>query len=354
MSTETSAAPASIPAPVTPPTSGVSAAAVPDAAGNVTHAEGPIGALTELYRARMSAGSPTEPAIEQPAAEATEPAADGVPTDEPAPAEPEGEPIEATAAPAIEPPAGLSEQDRQMFAALDPSLKAWLTQRAANQQADYTQKTQAAAEMRKEAESTRGQLLQALRQYDQILSQFTDRSIEPPDAGLADTDPDLYQRQLAGYMQAKHGQEVAAAERQKLMQQHEEHAKASYQQWLGAEMEKMAKDVPEFVDKIKGPILRKQLGEYAAKSGYSNRDMAVASARDMSILRKAMLYDAAQSAAAKAKPLPPATPRSATPGPAKSPGRPGNMVAAIHNLRNAPTVANLQAAYLAKIRAEKR
>jgi hypothetical protein len=249
------------------------------------------------------------------------------------PAEPasESQP-EIPATPAIEPPAGMSEADKAHFAKLPAESQRWLSDRIKGQQADYTQKTQAVAQERQVLTQGTQALVQKLQHYDAILSKFANPDIAPPDANLAITDRARYDAEMANYVQAKHVQELAQKEQQRVSQERETLEKQNRQDYYRVEGQKLLEMNPDFGHPEKGPQLRKMAAEYAIKTGYSNQELQMASAKDMITLWKAAQYDAAQQVKATAKPVQtqPA-PLSVKPGPAKAASR-GGISTAVQNL----------------------
>lgn len=67
-------------------------------------------------------------------------------------------------------------------------------------------------------------------------------------------------------------------------------------QWLQAEQQKLAKELPNLDDKAKAEIVT-----YARKVGYSDQQMAQASAQDVIILHRAMQFEKMQADQAKAQ-----------------------------------------------------
>lgn len=271
-------------------------------------------------------------------------------------AEPDSEPDEATTAPAIDAPSGMSEADKANFAKLTPELRAWLSKTKADADAAFTRKSMEVAEVRKKTDAQLQALTGAMQQYDAILARYTDTQLQPPDPALRQSDPFAYEEQLASYVQAKHQQEVALQERQRNASAHAALVEQQRVEWLKSEVTRLQQIAPELADRgQKGEALRKSVAEYALKSGYTNEQLAAASATDMVTLMKAMRYDAAQSAKAAAKPAAAPPPKVSTPGPSKAAGgRPSNLAKAVQNLTQAGTRESLAAAYLAEIQSERR
>lgn len=323
--------------------------------------------LAGLFAQELAAerGETPEPAsqghqdTEQPAESAPEEAA---PAEENAPeegaetqeeAEPGDGAEEPTDSPAIAAPPGMSEADKAEFAKLPPALQTWINKRITEQQADYTRKTQQVAEQRKYYESSVAELQQKLQAYDHILSQFTTPKLAPPDPKMRDTDPVAYEEQLASYLHQKHLQEVAAAEQQRVRQEQEALQKQQMAEFYRREAEALAQMAPELADPKKGAALRKAVYEYGIKAGYTPEQLSMATARDMVTLWKAQRYDAMQEARKNIKPVPPAAPKAARPGPAKAIGRPSNVTRAVQQLVENPSRDALAAAYLAELQAER-
>lgn len=317
----------------------------------------PIGAddLAGLFRAELEAEDAAQNASPAPVeAAATPDPADSVAA-EPEGIEQEGEPAEPDpASPALPAPAGMSEADRAVFAKLPPDAQAWIVKRETEARADYTKKTQAVAEMRKATEAQQAKVMEQLQQYDQILSQFTTRQLQPPDPALRMTDPDAYEHQVAVYLQSKHQQDIAIAEQQRVRAEQQAAIEASQKQYWADQANQLRELAPELgSNDAKGAEARRAVYAYASELGYSKEQLSQASALDMVTLWKAQRYDAAMKAKAQAKPVVQPAPKVMAPGPAKAGGRNGGMAAAVRNLSENPTRAGLAAAYLAELAAER-
>lgn len=308
----------------------------------------------ELATERGDTPAPTEPK-EQPAA--PEPVAA-----DPTPAEPAGKP-EATAperepeaAPATtvpDAPKGLSEADKAVFAQLPPEMKAFVTKREAETTADYTRKTQAVAEARRSADVQTSQLAGELQRYSQILQTITAPQLIPPDPAMANSDPLRFQQAMAQYTQDKYLQETAAREQADAQGKLQQLSQQQRTQFYQAEAQLLAEMDPELADREKGAPLRKAVFDYASKSGYTSDQLTNASARDLVTLRKAMAYDAAQAAKAKATIVQASPPKSMRPAPSRT-GRPNGMASALSNLSSNPGRDALAAAFAAEIAAERK
>jgi hypothetical protein len=315
--------------------------------------------LVGMFKAELEAErGENEPAKNEPAP-APEEAAGETETvaeeaaDDTAEAEPGDGPEEATDTPAINAPSGMSEADRAEFAKLPPEMQSWVSKRITEAQADYTRKTQQVAEQRKAFDAGLETVKAKLAEYDGILSQFTAPVLVPPDPSLRQTDPMAYEEQLAQFVHQKHLQDAAKAEQEKVRLEHKKIADEQAAEFARQQSEILREKAPELADPQKGAGLRKALFEYAVDSGYTPEQLSLASATDMVTLWKAQRYDALQKAKATAKVVPPPTPKTAKPGPAKAVGRPSNLTSAVRNLSQNPTREALAAAFAAEIASER-
>ena len=294
-----------------------------------------------------------EPAEAVEAPDQDSPEGDDVAADD---SEPEVEPDEANPPPALEYPSGMSEADKANFAKLTPELQTWLSQTKRSADAQFTKKSQEVAAVQKQFGDRIEALAGAMQRYDSILSQFTDTQISPPDPALKDQDPFSYEQQMDHYVQAKHRQEVAARERQENAKAYQELQKRQRIEWLEAQGEQLKEIAPELADRSpKGQQLFRSVLEYANKAGYAAEQINNAGALDLSVLLKAMRYDAAQKAKSNMRPAPVAAPKATKPGPSKmAGGRPSNLARAVEQVRTTGTREALAAAYLADIQSERR
>jgi hypothetical protein len=70
------------------------------------------------------------------------------------------------------------------------------------------------------------------------------------------------------------------------------------QRFYQAEGAKLAKELPDYADPVKGAALKAELRTYALKQGYDDQRLSRASATDVMTIHKAMLWDKAQNAKA--------------------------------------------------------
>lgn len=250
-------------------------------------------------------------------------------------------------------PSGMSEADKQAYAKLPTEMKAWVAKQEAARTADYTRKTQAVAESKKQLETGVHGVMQKLQALDQQLAQFTDNTVPPPDPALRDSDPLAYDEQLGRHLYSVHQKELAGKERQKLQAEYEQTSKAMERQFHLDREQQLREVAPELFSE-KGQEIGKQIQSYASKNGYSVEQLKMASATDIVTLWKAQRFDAIEAAKKGVKSVPPPAPKVSKPGPAKAVGRPSNLANAISNLDKTPTRASLAAAFAAELASERR
>lgn len=313
--------------------------------------------LVGLFQAEIAAERGEEPAKAEESTSAPEEAAGETETvaeevTEAAEAEPETGPEEATGTPAIDAPSGMTEAEKTEFAKLSPEMQSWVSKRLSDTQADYTRKTQAVADQRKAYDAGVTQLKGQLEQYDKILTQFTAPALQPPNPALRQTDPLAYEDQLAQYVHAKHVQDQASAEQQKVRAQHERIESEQRQRFYADEAKALAELAPHLAGE-QGTERRKELFQYAVDQGIPAEMLALASAKELVFLDKAHKWDAHVKAKAQVKTVPPQQTKTAKPGPAKAVGRPSNFAAAVRNAAQSPTRENLAAAFAAELASER-
>lgn len=271
-------------------------------------------------------------------------------------AEPEAEPEVATAQPAIEAPSGMSDADKANFAKLTPELKTWLSKTKHEADVAFTRKSQEAAEVRKAADAKYTALSGAMEKYDAVLRGITDTHLEPPDPALIQTDPFAYEEQRAHYERAKHRQESAKAEVERNAKAHQVLMDKQRTEWLTEQATLLNDLAPDLADTSeKGQKLKAAVSNYALQNGYSKEQLVGASALDVSVLLKAMRYDAAQKAKTQSRPPASPPPKVSTPGPSKAAGgRPSSLAKAVINVAQSGSRESLAQAFLAEIQSERR
>lgn len=256
---------------------------------------------------------------QEPAAEDDQPAADDAEQPEPVEAEAGEEGGEKPAEPvaALEAPAYWSRDAKATFAAMTPEQQAVvLEQEGPREQA--TAKAKADAQAAIQAADERGKGIQTLAEQ---LGTFLPEAIQTFQQRWGEPDWEATIRQYgaeqAAVLRARYDREQAQLGQ---LQQAATQAKAEAQNaYVQQEWKVLATLDPELApdvnDPSKGGEKRQEVTKYLLGLGIGRDAVAQISALEMSLSRKAMLWDAAQ-AAAKAKPA------GTTPKPAAAPPRP--------------------------------
>jgi len=195
---------------------------------------------------------------------------------------------------------------------------------------DYTQKTQALAADRKSVEGERQQFAQAqqeLHQMRQHLAARLQQAEEMLGAGepepnwdqLRDEDPLEYMVQRDRFRDRQEQQRQVQTEREALQAQQNHVAQQQRAQHLQSEQAALLERIPEWQDEAVATKEKSAVVTYAQRAGFSEQELAQASdSRAVSILRKAMLYDALQDETPKARAKAKAAPKMVRAGKPKS------------------------------------
>lgn len=241
--------------------------------------------------------------------------------------EPEAE--ETPAAPAIEPPASWSADDKAEFAKLPPDLQAVVSRRESERDKLITQRTQEIADQRKAAEAEREAiaterdtlnrslhqaLLMAVPELQQLAQIDWDR--------LSSENPALYVQLDQRRVALKERASAIQADQQRLLQQNAAEEAKRRGEILAEQRRILAEKIPEFSDPEKARKLSGDLTANLAHYGYTPEEVhqavdhrAILVAQDAMRWRQ---YEAARKAA-DAK-------RTATPAPVvQKPGAPAQV-----------------------------
>ena len=180
-----------------------------------------------------------------------------------------------------------------------------------SRQADYTKKSQALAEERKQFSHDRDAVLLERQQYSQLLGalqqQLTAFDEPAPDFDrLYDEDPIEGARQERQYRlrteQRQQKMQAIAIEQQRV---NDANAQEQQQQMRGLiqnEAAQLPDLIPEWKDEKVANKQREQLREYLINQGVAEEELgALVSANHIVVLRKAMLYDQGQKRVRKAQ-----------------------------------------------------
>ena len=175
----------------------------------------------------------------------------------------------------------------------------------AQQGFDYTQKTQALAEVRKSFEAERAQAVESLQSQAQMQQQLADhigevKAIERQLAewdkvdwqALIDADPVEAMKADRNYRTLQNQHQKAVQGYQYAAMQFEQARNANMQEVLSKEYNAMLAAIPEWGDSNKAESERQELRSFLMKEGFNEREIgSVADHRSIKIARKAMLYD---------------------------------------------------------------
>lgn len=271
--------------------------------------------------------APVEAAAEEPEGETSTPEEPADEAETLADGKPEEEAVEEAATP-LDPPLYWSQEAKAKFAALPADLQAVVLEQEGPREAAAAKAKQEAAEERKTANAE----IAGVRQLAEQLATFLPKAVETFQQTWGETEPDW-----AAYAQ-EHGADNAFILQSQFNAQRQQLAKIA-QAKQQADVQAREASLREEGEKLKGTPLepmdaRREVATYLASTGYSNAELENATARDLMLARKAMLYDRGQ-AALKAKP-----PKPATPAPAKAPVRPAAGQPGTPQSRTAQQIGN--------------
>jgi hypothetical protein len=167
--------------------------------------------------------------------------------------------------------------------------------------ADYTRKTQAIAETRKQVEAEAAAARQAREGYSEMLAQleqvYTEMQPAEPDwATLRQQNPAEYAAQWADHQQRQAELQQIQRERARVQQEQTADQQKQLASLLEEERTRLLEVIPEWKDAEKAKVEKSDLMKYAMGMGYTEDDLAqVYDHRIMLVLRKAAAYDRIQS-----------------------------------------------------------
>lgn len=144
--------------------------------------------------------------------------------------------------------------------------------------ADYTRKTQEAAQVKSQAEAVNQQATQTLQQLQQVqatLVQFYQAAIgEPPSPELIHTDPQTYLLQREMHSQRVQQYQQLLQQGQGLTAQQQQAMEQAKAQYLQEQTQKLMKAVPEFVDPAKRAEFTSRITKAAESYGVTPQELA--------------------------------------------------------------------------------
>lgn len=278
---------------------------------DINDAANAIAAMDDAERPEDAATNKIEADSEAEASAEADEESDAEPTAEDSEADPDGatddaddeEDAEEADQPPIQAPHSWDREAKAAFEALPRKMQEVISARENERDRVVSQKLNEAAEQRKAYEERASKVSQYAEIFDQLADQAKQRF-----AGRWDgvdwvqmaqrLDPADYQRQRAEYEadQQTLSRTVAAREAAE---------KAYHQKFIADETAKLREIAPEIVN---SPEVRTELVKYASDLGVDKDALSWASAAELSVLHKAMLFDKmkAQPVKAKAAPTKPA------------------------------------------------
>lgn len=254
-------------------------------------------------------GERPEDEAQENTAQAEEPEADeeseAEPTAEDSEAEPDDEPTadaededqpEADEEPPIQAPHSWDKEAKDWFASLDRKTQEIVASREDGRDKVVSQKLGEIAEQRKAYEEASAQIAQYTQSVAQIAEQaskvFADRWQNVDWQKLAQESPADYVR-----LEAQYKQESALLQQTQKAQQDAE--RVEYARFVQSEGEKLQQIAP---DLAASPEKKQELASYLMKQGVSQENLRWASAEELSIAHKAMMYDRMSAQPAPVKP----------------------------------------------------
>lgn len=274
---------------------------------------------TNTPAVESAAEAPAAP--EDPAGETSAPEEAAGEAENLVPDAPEGEEAEPAATP-LDPPLYWKPEAKAKFATLDPELQAEILAQEGPREASAAKAKAEAAEQVKAAQAELSKLQPLAETLSAKVQQWAQTfqsrwGTQTPDwtayaqshgtdaMVLAKTQFEAEQSQLAEAARAAQTAEVQA-----------------HEQYVRTEFERLKAVSPELADPEKGPERRGEVTKYLQGLGIPDQALVKISATEMSIARKAMLYDLLQ-AKAKAAPTPAPKPQAAKPALTRGAAAPG-------------------------------
>lgn len=158
---------------------------------------------------------------------------------------------------------------------------------------DYTRKTQALAEQRKQAESEYEAVRGEREQYSQLLGMLSAKLEQEPtvDESLQYTDPIAYAQQLSQYMQWERDKKAIDSERQRVAQTQKQEHEAYLQRYVSEQQERLTTLIPEWLDETVAKTEKAKIAASAKEYGYSDEELSnLFDARAVAMMRDAMRF----------------------------------------------------------------
>jgi len=199
----------------------------------------------------------------------------------------------------IEPPNGLTNQEKELFRTLPPEAQAMFARRESDRDKAFTQKTQEIAEHRKALEATFQTVERERQTYAQNLKQLL--AVAMPEAEqFAQIDwPRLANEQPADYVRLKAQSEALRGrlgtiqqELQQVEAQSQQAQAHQFAQLCQVEQQRLVEVLPEYGDPEKAPQKIASVRSWLSKKGFSDQEIgAVVDHRVLLVVEEAMQAD---------------------------------------------------------------
>ena len=185
--------------------------------------------------------------------------------------------------------------------------------------ADYTRKTQAIAEQRKQAEAELAAARVERQRYAatlrQLEAQLAQTQPEPDWNKLYAEDPLEYVRQKDAWRDRRERAQALQSEQARLAQLQQVEQRALLEQHLAVERQRLVEAIPQWRDEQTAAKEREAIVTWAKRAGFSDQEIAQSyDHRAVNVLRKAMLYDELMGKNLADKQTPKPAPAMARPG----------------------------------------
>ena len=204
--------------------------------------------------------------------------------------------------PSVAPPASWSNEDKAYWNTLPPSLQKSLAERERQRDLNIRRSQDEVASQRKAIEADRAAATQERQRYAERvneLSTFLQQQLNPFAQidwnKLYESDPLEYTRKQAQYRDYERAAQQAEHERQALAAKAQQEQEAARQDWLKGERARLLEAVPEWADESKAKAGAKEVSDYLVGQGIPVDRLAMISAAETVLARKAMLWDRLQA-----------------------------------------------------------
>lgn len=199
-------------------------------------------------------------------------------------------------------PHWLNATDKATLAKLPTDAKNWVLNQYRETKADYTRKTQEAAQIRKQAEEATQQQQQLREQYAkgvEILKSHIEAKMpkkpskERWDPNSPNYNPDLGQREYFTWQEELQSMQVLAHQQQQIQAQQVAEQQRAAKEFIEAEAPKVLEIIPEWKDSSRRAKEIDAVKAYAEKTlGFTKEELnSVADSRNLLTLYKAFKYD---------------------------------------------------------------